>query len=638
MRKVLIVGNPNVGKSTLFNSLTKSSVRTGNFHGVTVEETSKIVTVENEQYEIVDLPGLYSLNTFSREEEVSKNQILKHADVVLFLVDANTLKRNLFLALQLKQEGVSFKILINNYDYFLKKGNKIDANKLEKSLGVEIEIINAKKIKASKKLFEIQKNGVKNENFQKKSENLEKNIKDNYNYLTKILDDCVTLKQGYVYGQSKLDKFLLNPFIMTIGFALMFFLSLYMIFFLLGPAISVLLSSGFENFIINPFCNFLCSVTDNIWIIEFFRQGVFSSFVTILCFLPQICLMFTFLTILEDSGIISRMAYVFDDFLSKFGLNGKAVYILLLGLGCNTMSSVATRSLNGKNLRTKTAIINPYISCMARLPVYVLVASALFSKMAYLIVAALYLLGFIIAMIVAIVLNKFMPTKSGELLLEFPPTKGIDFKHVLSSAKTNAVDFIKRVFSVVLCVGVIVWILTHTKFNLHYTQTINESILFIVADKLKFLFAPIGLNNSGIVSSLFVGIMAKELIISTFSVCNNVTTTQALTLSLISPNSVINFNIATGLSFLIFSLLYAPCVSNLAVIKKETDNFTMWFCLISQFVVAYLLSFIVYQLMTKGVVFTLVILVIISIIILSGCVVIKKVKQNRCLTCGRCKK
>ena len=161
MRKVLIVGNPNVGKSTLFNSLTKSSVRTGNFHGVTVEETSKIVTVENEQYEIVDLPGLYSLNTFSREEEVSKNQILKHADVVLFLVDANTLKRNLFLALQLKQEGVSFKILINNYDYFLKKGNKIDANKLEKSLGVEIEIINAKKIKASKKLFEIQRKILK---------------------------------------------------------------------------------------------------------------------------------------------------------------------------------------------------------------------------------------------------------------------------------------------------------------------------------------------------------------------------------------------------------------------------------------------------------------------------------------------
>lgn len=638
MRKVLIVGNPNVGKSTLFNSLTKSSVRTGNFHGVTVDETSKVVTVENEQFEIVDLPGLYSLNTFSREEEVSKNQILKHADVVLFLVDANTLKRNLYLALQLKQAGINLKILINNYDYFLKKGNNIDVNKLGENLGLQIEIINAKKIKPSKSLFEIQKNSLKNENFQKKSENLEKNIKDNYDYLTQILEDCVTLKQGYVYGESKLDKFLLNPFIMTIGFALIFFSSLYTIFFLLGPAISELLSLTFEMFIINPFCNFLCSVTDNVWIIEFFRQGVFNSFVTILCFLPQICLMFIFLTILEDSGIISRMAYVFDDFLTRFGLNGKAVYVLLLGLGCNTMSTVATRSLNGKNLRIKTAVINPYVSCMARLPVYVLVATALFSKNAYLIVAGLYLLGLIVAMIVAIVLNKFMPTKSGELLLEFPPIKGIDFKHVLSCAKTNAVDFVKRVFSVVLCVGVIVWILTHTKFNLHYTQTINESILFIVADKIKFLFSPIGLNNSGLVSSLFVGVMAKELIISTFSVCNNVTTTQALTSSLISPNSVINFNIATGLSFLIFSLLYAPCVSNLAVIKKETDNFTMWFCLISQFVLAYLISFIVYQLMTKGIVFTLLILVIISIIILSGCIVIKKVKQNKCLTCGRCKK
>ncbi len=695
MYKVLIIGNPNVGKSTLFNSLTKSSEHTGNFHGVTVEEKRKIVFLNDEKIEFIDTPGLYSMNTFSFEEEVSKNLILKTNGTRLVLADANSLRRNLYLALQMKELNLDFKLLINNYDYFIKKGGNIDLNKL-RIFNSEVEIIDAKHVclfeKKSKKIFKNAKKTQKNyefklnfNDFQKKSSffvqeylidfvkkvKLKYNLNDEtivrafngifdnlseeqiefikrfnkeivsarYQYLDKVLNDSITTKKDYVYGASKWDKILLKPIFMFPAFLLFFFLSIYIIFFALGPLISDFLIFILDKLIMTPFLNLMYSISSNIWLIEFVKSGVFSSINTVLSFLPQVCLLFVFLTLLEDSGLIARLSFIMDDFLSFFGLNGKSIYIILMGLGCNTMSTAASRNADNKNLKIKTALINPYISCMARLPVYVIVASAFFGAKAYFVVVGLYLLGLMVALIMALILNKtILKNKSSNLLLEFPALRGVDVKHIYTVSKINAKDFISRVFGVVLSVGIIVWILTHTTFSFAYTEFVTDSILYFFADKLAFLFAPIGLNSAGIVTALIVGIMAKELIVSTLSISNNVASNTALIASLTAATSVVHFNMASAVSFLVFTLLYCPCISNLAVLKKEVGTFYMWFAIISQLTTAYLMSFIFYQGITKGIVYPIITIIVATIILLAIIYIIKKVKHPKCLTCNKCRK
>lgn len=673
MCKILLIGNPNVGKSTAFNSLTKSDEHTGNFHGVTVEQKSKKIKFKNNEYEVVDLPGIYSLNTYSFEEEISKTEILKNNSINLVIVDANSLRKNLYLCQQLNELNINYKILINNYDYFKKNKNKLNLEKLKNRLNIDVFLINAKKIKLNENLIKNQQKNTNNYNYlndiinriqqkiNKPKQEIVSALNGNflnfnneeiefiksfnslvvqarYKYIDSMLLSCVEMNKNFVYGLSKFDKIFLNPIVMILGFLLLFFASIYLIFFTLGAWVSNKLSLLCNTFFVTPILNLLINLTDNVWLIEFFSQGVFSSFFVILSFLPQVVLMFIFITILEDSGIISRMAYVFDDFLSKFGLNGKAVYIMLLGLGCNTMSTMVTRNMNDKNLKTKTAILNPYISCMARLPVFVIIASTFFSRQAYLIIVGLYIIGFLVALILGFILNKtILKTKQVGMLLEFPPMRAIGFKHILQVTKTNSLDMLKRLTGVIVSVSVIVWLLTHTDFSFKYTQTISESIMYFISSKISFLFAPIGLNNAGIVCALLVGIMAKELIVSTLTICNNTSSSAELISSLTIPTSVICLTKASVVSLLIFSLLYFPCVSNIAVLRQETDKFTTIFALITQFTIAYTLSFVAYQLMYNGVIFAIISILIISIIMFAIVFLIKKLKRGKCLTCGKCK-
>ena len=683
MHKILIIGNPNVGKSTLFNSLTKSSEHTGNFHGVTVEEKHKIIKYKNEEYDFYDLPGMYSLNSFSFEEEVARNFALKFDAERIMLVDANSLRKNLYLCLQFLELNIDFKILVNNYDYFKKYSNTLDIKKLNDKLKVDCQFVNAKKIKIKDLILKNDEKSSHFHNFKKNSlingtylskyieiiknkynldektiifalngifDNLRKEqidfiqsfypelILDRYNYIDNILKDVLSVQKDFVYGLGKADKIILKPIITTLGFLFCFFASIYLIFFLIGPKISDGLNYIINFILIKPFMNFLYSITSNVWLIEFFSNGVFSSILTVISFLPQIILLFLFLTILEDSGLISRMAYVFDDFLSIFGLNGKAIYIMLLGLGCNTVSSLATRNMSEKNLRIKTILLNPYISCIARLPIYVIIASAFFGSRAYFIVTGLYLLGLLIALILGFILNKtILKSDNNTLLLEFPPLRPIDIKHVLLVGRDNAIDTVKRIFFIVLGVGIVVWILSHTAFNLNYTSIITDSVLFYFADKISFLFAPIGLNSAGIVCGLIVGVMAKELLVSTFSISNNVSTIAGLIASLGVTTNVIHFNTATAISFLVFTLLYCPCVSNLAVIKKEIGAFWMWFAILSQFSIAYLMSFVIYNTLIHNIFYSLIVLFVIILILTAIIYIIKKIRTKKviCMFCNK---
>ena len=366
MQKIFLVGTPNTGKSTLFNSLTKSNEHTGNWHGVTVAEKSKIVKYDNNEYEFFDLPGLYSMNAFSMEEEVSANAIKKNPNAkILYLVDACSFKRNMYLALQLINSGYNIKICINNYDYFKKNGGKIDTEKLSKILGCECKIIDARKQKLNKEIIDFSstlsqsssrtKNIENNIQFNSSiNKNVNSGVEEIYSQIDKIYSQVVIENKDFVYGKSKQDKYLLKIWVFLPLFLLTMFGILYLTFFGIGKPLSNAMSWILNSFVTSPILAFLEKNNCSIFLIKFLSEGVFSAGLTVCSFLPQICLLYIFLSILEDSGIISRMAFMFDDWLNKIGLNGKCVYTMLMGFGCNTSASFTCKNMIDQNSKIKT--------------------------------------------------------------------------------------------------------------------------------------------------------------------------------------------------------------------------------------------------------------------------------------------
>lgn len=693
MKKVIIIGNPNTGKTTLFNSLTKSNEHTGNWHGVTVNTFEKKVIFDGEEYLFVDTPGLYSLNTYTLEEKSALDIILQNKDAIfLYIVDANSIRRNLYMAMQLKELGINFNIIINNVDYFIKNSNKFDINKLQKNLKVKCIVVDAKKVKLNKnmlkfdektdldyiqqtKVYEIKSilekhhieeplfnaiNILENEEINLSELNsseiffiknqfngdCQKFFKNRYAYIDVSLKDSVIILSDYVYGKSKLDKLFLNKYLFFIIFLFMIFLSLYVTFFLIGPFLTNFFLKILNFTVRTPILSIIKIITSSQVVYEFFDEGVFTAGFSILSFLPQICLLYLFLSLLEDSGYLSRMAFMLDDFLYKLGLNGKSVYTMLMGFGCATTATLTAKNMSDKNAQIKTALLTPYMSCSAKLPVYSVIAGAVFGVKSIFVIFGLYLLGIIVAMILALVFEKtLLKSKKDDFLLEFPPMRKPSIKRIVYLAYFNAKQFVVRIFSIVFSVTVIIWILSNFTFSFTYTANSNNSILYILSRGLAYLFVPLGLNNGNVVTALIVGFVAKELILSSIAISNGVSSNyHSLANSVLLPTSAVFFTKASALSFLVFCLLYTPCVSNLAVLNKEIGKKYTTLGVVIQFVLAYLIAFLTYRIALCNLSFIdlCLITVIVGTIFLSIKIIINKLKNKtlflNCGMCSNCKK
>lgn len=634
MKKVLIVGNPNTGKSTLFNSLTKSDEHTGNWHGVTVNEKSKVIRLDNEEYEIVDLPGIYSLNTFSMEEDVSKNYILNNLDAsILYIIDANNIKRNLYLLLQLLKLNLNIKVCINNYEYFKQYGGEIDLDKLKSILDCEIEIINAKNFKLTKDLFKFKKSNIF----------LEDNLKINENYkiIENICEKTIKINKNYIYGRSKLDKLILKPFIFVPTFIILIFIALFSIFFLIGPKLSDFLAFMLNIFIKTPTMHFLDNINMSSWIVRMFDEAIIGSVISICSFLPQICLLYGFLSVLEESGAISRIAFMLDDFFSKIGLNGKCVYTMLMGFGCNTTATFTSKNMADKNSHIKTALITPFMSCSAKLPIYSVIASAIFGVKKIWLIVALYLLGIVISLVLAKIYDKtILKSKNNDFLIEFPPLKFPDFKYILKSSIRTSKAFISKVFVIIFSMSVIIWLLSNVGTSFRFVET-EKSILYCISNKISWLFKPIGLNSPYIVCTLIVGLVAKELILSSMLIFNKVTTTAMLVLSLQSIESSIYFTTASAISFLVFVLLYCPCVSNIAVLYKEIGKKYATIGLIVELLTAYFVSMIIYNLIIGNILISVLGVGLIFLTVFISTLLSNKFNDSiictSCFNCDKCR-
>lgn len=642
MIRVSLIGNPNTGKTTLFNILTCSNEHVGNWHGVTVEEKAKTIFFKNQQIEIVDLPGIYSLSRLSFEEKVATDYLLSHQnDLVINICDYNNLQRNLYLTLGLLELGLKVIVVVNQIEK--KKVSQINLVKLEEKLGVKIlsvdaankesvqrlktELVNfqerayslpylkllplgqaevflPKFLRQSKNFYAIKlledDQDVKQKFAVEQTFDMAENVaKVRYDFIDQLMSECGQ-KNFSVYGRSRLDKILLSKFLAFPAFLLILAAIFYLTFFSLGSFLSDGLSFLLEKFVSSPVLAWLEGVAGkSSWIYSFFEGAIFGGAGSVLTFLPQVALLFVCLSVLEDSGYLARVAFVFEDVLSKVGLSGKSVYTLLMGFGCSTSAILTSRNMEDDKAKIKTALLTPYMSCSAKFPVYVCLGGAFFGAGNIFVIMGLYLLGVVVAVLTSRIFEKtILKSKEQSFILEFPPYRRLSFKQLFKVLFSSCKDFLSRVGGLIIAMNIIVWVMANFSFSFSYVaQNGGQSILESLGAILAPVFAPLGFGSWGPVSALIAGLIAKEVILSSIALFNNVEGGQTqLALSLSDPSSAVYFSSASSvLSYLVFCLLYFPCLSSVGVLGKEIgEKWTVFGC-VCQFVVAYFIAMAFYN-------------------------------------------
>lgn len=706
MKEILLIGNPNTGKTTLFNNLTKSNEHIGNWHGVTVEEKRKKFNAGGEDFELVDLPGIYSLTALSFEEQVAVDYILNGSDKLMInICDLNNLQRNLYLTLGLLELGANILLAINTMGS-KKPFNEVDVYKLKEELGVEVFLFNAsskkdiaelkllikkmsdkpkkgimpsyinklencqefKLIKNSLNVKEkdrlnfytikilendqkiIEKCGFNNKKRKLNADYIQKIAKIRYEYISCISEKAIKKIQKRAYGESKIDKIILNRFLSIPIFLGIMALIFYLTFFSVGAFFSSILSDFIQNVIGANLVNFIAGVCDIPWVIGLFENGIVAGLGSILSFLPQVVLLFFFLSILEDSGYLARLAFSFEDIFKKLGLSGKSVYTLLMGFGCSATAALTARNMEDKNSKIKTAMLTPYMSCSAKLPIYAVLGGAFFGASNIFIVFSLYLLGVVVAIILSMILEKTaLKSKNQSFILEFPPYRIPSFKRVLNIIGDNLKQFIIRIGSVIFAMNIIVWLLGSFSFSFTYVpDTGGVSMLESIGKFLAPIFIPLGFGNWGATSALIAGLVAKEVIVSSIAIFNGIdvnagSMTEQVQSSILNPNSAVYFTPASALSYMVFCLIYMPCIATMSVLNKEIGTKWTVISIIIELVIAYLLSLVVYNLYNFinifGFAYFAILLIGLIIIGVSVKFIIKHLKsKDKCKACGyKCK-
>ena len=689
MEEILLVGNPNAGKTTFYNSLVKANEHVGNWHGVTVEEKKKEFSLKGEKFVLVDTPGIYSLSPLSFEEEVSVKLIENSSSKIINICDLNNLQRNLYLTLCLIETGRDVCVVLNEIDK--RQKYKVDKNKLEKLLGVKVLELNAeknfeeyknmaffnkntlnylKKVDFScilpyfsnlenKKMFcikayERDKNFFLRHNYdEKKIEEIFSKLPQNsmeiiararYDFIDEIINSSC-LKNEFVYGKSKLDKILLNKYLAFPCFLFILAIIFYLTFFSLGAFLSDVLSS-LLSLVTMPISDFLLEHLGDGFIYHLFNDAIFGGVATVLSFLPQVVLLFFFLSVLEDSGYLSRVAFIFEDILGKVGLSGKSVYTLLMGFGCSTTAIMTARNMDNKNSKIKTALVCPYMSCSAKIPIYAVVGGAFFGANNIFVIIGLYLLGVIVAITISKLLDMtVLKSNNQTFILEFPPYRRMSLKRTGKVLLENSKHFLVKVGSIMISMNIIIFLLSSFSFSFSYCPDGTGSMLQTIGKFLSPIFAPLGFDNWAVVSALLAGLVAKEVVISSIAMFNGIdsSATRLISESLLIPTSAVYFaSKASVLSFLVFSLLYVPCISSISMLIQEVGKKWTIIGVLIELVTAYIISFLVFNIAFAIELFgwsAVFVLVAIIFIFLSFIFIYKFVKHKKCTgLCQNCKK
>lgn len=642
---VALVGNPNVGKTSLFNRLTRSFDHVGNYPGVTVTEKSKTVSYKSRAIKITDLPGLYSLTALSPDEETARDCVLNaKSDLVLGICDSKCPARSLYLMLQLIEAGKRVAIVFNMADELKLIGKRIDTKKISSALGLPVAVVSAK-TKAGideirqllsdftsknsvnaylpymeklqiKKVCKIvggraEKAGLNPEYaaiklLENDADVIEKLSLSNgelseirafgvgvaevaaarYEYIDELLCGAfVSVKKNPRTLSAKIDKVVLNKYLALPIFLMLVSGAFFITFGLLGHRLAEAVAEWvtlFNEGVLMPLLN---KTQLPSWCVMLICDGIVGGAGSILAFLPEIVLLFFFLSLLEDSGYISRVAFATDGFFRKIGLTGRAAFTLIMGFGCSATAVLTARGIDDERVRKKTAMLTPYMSCSAKLPVYSMICSVLFPRAKALVILLLYLLGVVVAIAIAAFTEKRIKRLSGvksKLIIELPPYRAPSLERVIQLLLHHTKNFIVKIGSIVLALSVSVWILSNFSLVDGFGAAADKSIMATLGGILAPVFSPLGFGNWKAVSALLSGIAAKEAVVATLNALGGV-------LAVFSGK----YAIASGAAFLTFTLLYIPCVATVAVLLKETGGRFTAIVMTVQLAVAYLVSLFV---------------------------------------------
>lgn len=626
MINVALFGNPNVGKTTVFNLLTGSNQYVGNWPGVTIDKKEGFL---GKDIKIVDLPGIYAMDTFSNEEKVSKEFLeTGDVDVIVNIVDASNLSRNLYLTTQLMEFNKPIVILLNMLDVAESKGIYIDSDNLSKELGVTVVPIIAKKKNGVDKISLAIKNSVN------KTVNYDINFGNEvqtYKKLEDILSRCTKINSDKKISISdKIDNIVLNPILaypIFIGALLLLF---KFTFDWVGGPLQEGLGTLIETYISSPINDML--VNSSPWFRSLIVDGILGGVCGTLPFFPLIFTLFFGISLFEDSGYMSRAAFLMDNIMRKVGLSGKAFIPMVMGLGCSSPAIMATRTLESEKDRKITALISPLMTCGAKLPIYAVFVAIFFPKNAALVTTSLYLLGIVVAILVALALNRTSFKNDIEpFVLELPEYKLPTLSALLKNTWNKSKGFLIRVVTVMFAMSVAIWLLSSFNFN-GFTENMNDSFLAYLGKLIAPLFAPLGFGDWRASVSILTGLGAKEIVISTMEVLYG-------NLDKVLPTV---FTGVTAYGFLVFSALYTPCIAALATMRKEYGNKMMFTSLIYQFVLAWIGAFIVR--IIGGAIFShstasLTEFVIAGIILLASTIILLRMfnkKSSGCSSCSSC--
>lgn len=655
--KFLLAGNPNVGKSTIFNHLTGMKQHVGNWPGKTVEQKSGSFEFDNYDIEIIDLPGNYSLTPYSVEEQVSRDAIIhEENDAVINVIDAENIQRNLYLTLQIMETGANTILAVNLLNYAEDAGFKINLKRLEETLGIPIVVVDAREgtglnelvratIKAAnhpkdcssrltygfelddhvnevKGLFpnlkigsapdswtaikllegddeviDIAEKSSDKQNLQKVNNirrHLEGILNDNvddafinarYAEIDSIMKICVKKPgAGKKTLTDKIDDIVTNR---ILGIPI-FLIVIYGVF-----QLTYTIGGPFQDLIDEAFTMLIDSITPILGdglASSFVLNGVIGGVGSILTFIPIIFILFFLLSLIEDVGYLARAAFVIDRAMYKImGLSGKAFIPMILGFGCDVTGIMATRTLANESDRISTMLALPFISCSARIPIYALFTAVFFVSNQAEITFGLYILGMIVAIIVARLLKRTaFSEESAPFIMELPPYRLPTLKSAGLHMWERGSLFIKKAGTIILGTSIIVWLLGNLPPGVEEGSV--QSIIGMFGNIIAPIFAPLGFGFWQAAVALVFGIMAKEIVVSTFGTLFGVGEDgiSAVLPSLFTPLS--------SLSFMVFTLLYVPCFACLGAIKEESNSWKwMGVCVVTCCVIAYIMAFIVYQ-------------------------------------------
>ncbi len=655
MNTIALVGNPNSGKTTLFNALTGSNQHVGNWPGVTVEKKEGQLNFNGNIYNIVDLPGTYSLGAYSEDEVVARDFIIKgNPDVVINVVDATNIERNLYLTTQLMEMGTKVIIALNMMDEAKSKNIDIDVERLSKSLGIPVIATIAAKKKGIDSLIQKAVEFINEDRFNyapiSYGENIDKEIHDirrllegssseypnnwiaikalegdkevlselknnelvnqrlmslgdkaseyeleivdrRYDFIGKIIHSSVNRPtESQETLTDKIDKIVTNKYLGIPIFALIMFVS-FQLTFVIGSD----LLGGYVEGLIENLGGWLSGLLLNLnapdWLLSFLIDGVVGGVGAVVVFVPLIAVLYFFLGILEDTGYMARAAYVMDGLMRALGLHGKTFISMIVGFGCNVPGIMATRTLENKKDRMIALLINPFMSCGARFPIYLVFISAFFADNGGIVLFLIYGLGIIVALVMGKIFSKTLfKGESSHFIMELPPYRLPSFRSVIRDMWDKVWDFLQRAGTIIFIVVTLLWILS--VFPLGVEPYSQESLLGKIGTIIAPIFVPAGFGTWQASVSLFAGIAAKEAVVAVLGMVYGGASEGSELINAIQQV----FTPLTAISFLVMTLLYTPCAAVLATVKKETNSIG-WtvFMAVYPFIIGWIGAVLVYQ-------------------------------------------